>query len=111
MLSICARELTILKQLCCLSLALAQHRSLYHAWPLRLPSTYMSCVGALPQATHNQYKAGAEQRQAELATAAREARSELEAAQRVRHEAEQRAQKLQEQLDAEQTAQKVCWRT
>ena len=59
------------------------------------------------QATHNQYKAGAEQRQAELAIAAREARSGLEAAQRVRQEAEERAQRLQEQLEAEQTARKV----
>ena len=59
------------------------------------------------QATHNQYKAEAEQRQASLATAAQEARTNQEAAQRVRQEAEQHAQKLQEQLEAEQTAHKV----
>jgi len=64
-------------------------------------------AGDAAQATHNQYKAEAEERQAGLATAAREARAELEAAQQVRQEAEQRAQKLQEQLDTEKTAHKV----
>ena len=70
----------------------------------------MSNISAPPylQIMYDQNKAEAEERQAGLATAAQQARLEMEAAQRTKMEAEQRAEKLQEQLNAEQTAHKVC---